>query len=86
MVALYHDNVATEVPLSQPRRSRQEVRVTIGAWLRLRNFMSRKKFLVPRQDFMGFCYDRVFSTVIEFVQDQRVSCCENFFLGHDRVG
>ena len=35
---LCRDNVAIEVPLSRPRRPRQEVKVVIGAWLRPRNF------------------------------------------------
>ena len=38
---LCHDNVAAEGPLSRLRRPWQEVRVTIGAWLRPRNFRSR---------------------------------------------
>ena len=33
VLVLYHDDVATEVSLSRPRWSRQEVRVVTGAWL-----------------------------------------------------
>ena len=40
------DDVATKVSLSQPRLSRQEVRVAIGTWLRLRDFRSRQKIVV----------------------------------------
>ena len=47
VVALCRDNVATEVPLSRSRRSRQEVRVT-GAWLRPRNFRPRQKIVVSQ--------------------------------------
>ena len=85
MVTLCRDHVATEVPLSRSRRSRLEVKVVTGAWLRPRNFRSQHKILLSRQDFMGLCRDRVFSVVTEFGQDQRVSYRDRIFLGCDRV-
>ena len=41
VLVLYHDDVATKVSLSRSRRSRREVRVATGAWLRPRDFKSR---------------------------------------------
>ena len=46
VLVLCRDDVAIEVSLSLPRRSRREVRVAIGAWLRLRDFRSRHKIVV----------------------------------------
>ena len=60
------DDVATEVSLSRPRRSRREVRVTTGAWLRTRVFRSQQKIVVSRHDFMEWCHDRVSYVAIEF--------------------
>ena len=51
-------SIATEGPLSRPRWMRQEVRVATGAWLRPRNFRSRHKILVSRQDLTELCRDR----------------------------
>ena len=48
ILVLFRDDVAIEVSLSRPRRSRREVRVVTGAWLRPRNFMLRKKIVVSR--------------------------------------
>ena len=69
-----HDNVATEVPLSRLRRSRQEVRVTTRSWSRTRDFVSRQRFIVSRQDFTELCRDRVFYVATECGQDQRALC------------
>ena len=55
------------------------------AWLRPRNFRSRLKISLSRQDVMGLCSDRLFSIVTEFCQVQRVSCRDRIFLGHNRV-
>ena len=43
MVAPCHDNFATEVPLSRPRLSRQEVKVATG-WVWLGISRSRQNF------------------------------------------
>ena len=48
VLVLCRDDVATEVSLSRSRRSRLEVRVAIGAWLRPRDFRSRQKIIVSR--------------------------------------
>ena len=40
VLVLCHDDVTTEVSLSRLRRSRREVKVTKGAWLRPRDFRS----------------------------------------------
>ena len=47
--------------------------------VRLRDFRSRQKTVVSRQDFMGLCYDKVFSIMTEFSQDKRVSCHDKVF-------
>ena len=38
VLALCHDDVATEVSLSRPTQSQRDVRVVTGAWLRPRDF------------------------------------------------
>ena len=50
-----------------------------GVWLRSRNFRSRQKILVSRQDFIELCRDKVFYVVIECGQDQRVLCRTQHF-------
>ena len=37
-----------------------------GAWLRLRDFMPRHKFVVSQQDFTELCRDRVFYVTTKF--------------------
>ena len=98
---LYFDNVMTEVPSSRPRWPRQEVRVTIGAWSRLRDFVSRQKSkelcrnrvwprlkgLVSRHNIL-FC-DRAGQSQEFFVviglATPGVSCRDKMFLYRDRV-
>ena len=43
-----------------------------GAWLRPRDFMSRQRFVVLRQDFTELCHDRVFYVTTESSLDQRI--------------
>ena len=76
---LFLDNVTTKGPLSQSRWPRQEVRVATGDWLRLRNFRSRQKILVSRQDFTELCHDGVFYVVTRCAQDQRALCRDTTF-------
>ena len=49
----YRDNIVTKGPLSWPRRSRQEVRVATGAWLRPRNFGSGQEICRIATGFHG---------------------------------
>ena len=66
VLVLSRDDVATEVSLSRPRRSRREVRAVTGAWLRPRDFSPGQKIVVSLQDFMEWCHDRVSYVVTEF--------------------
>ena len=77
VLVLCRDDVTTEVSLSRPRRSQREVRVVIRAWLGQEISGRNRKLL---------CHDRVFYVVIEFSQDQRVSCRDRIILGRNRVG
>ena len=43
-----------------------------GALLRPRDFMSRQKFVVLRQDFTELCRDRVFYVMTDSGLDQRI--------------
>ena len=54
--------------------------------VRSRDFRSRQKTIVSRQDFMGLCRDRVFYVVTEFDQDKRVSCLDKVFCVATRCG
>ena len=64
--------------MSRSRRSRQEVRVAIGAWLRLKDFKSQKKIVVSQQDFMEWCRDRVWPRPKDLCRDRAWPWARNF--------
>ena len=99
VLILYRDDVAIEVFLSRPIQSRQEVRCRDRVWPWPRNFMPRQIILCryrvwsrPRvvlfttwHFYVAMSRRNIFMSRQSSGQGQKVSCCDNIFLGRNKL-